>query len=496
MTDARHPPTAQARRGFDGLARLWTAQWVLPFAFLALCAPLGIFLAVETSPGQVADEIGHIAKAQSVLDGQWLGRRETIDTSAGKRLQQGVDAEPGVMVVASEPSPALVTTEHWNALGAIPWGKRAFLAIGTIAGYWPGFYVPAALALGLAKAAGASPLYAFLSARVANLVVYLAMATAALAMARRARALLFCSLSMPMALSLGASVNQDGLVIAASALGIALLTRPRASGPSFVRREGARIGAALLLVAVVLAKPPYLPLAGLLLLPLPRLADGSSWAGRIALVALVAVAAVGWTWVTVHFVATPVLRPPEMAGPLWPGPRPAEFPGTDMAAQMSVLMAKPVRFLTLPWESIRHDDFMLEEAIGVLAYLSLFLPAWLYAVWKVALVSAAAADTVERRDDAEVLPVWQAPIPLLCALTALIAIYLAQYLSWTTVGDRHIVGPQGRYWLPLFPAVAFALPSLWRPTALGAALTAMPLLACAADLFAVPGVVIRYFYMH
>ena len=475
------------------------SRWLLPLAFLALCGPLGIDLALNTPPDQVADERVHASKAESLLDGSWIGHREIVETIDGRRPQQGIDGDPALLGLSASTTPGELTAARLKAIAAVPWSRPIFLALGTISGYWPGFYLVAAAALGLAKTAGATPLDAFLTARVANLALYLAMGTTTLALARRGRALLFCTLAVPMALSLGASINQDGLAIASSAFAVALLTRRPAAAASFFRREARRIVAALLLAAVVLAKPPYLPLAGLLFLPFPALADRRTWAGRAVLVALVAAGGLGWTWVTVHYVATPVLQGPAEAGPLWPGPRPAVFFGSDMPGQMRVLMQKPVRFLTLPWEAIRHDDFMLQEAIGVLAYLNLFLPFWLYAAWKAALVSSAAADVVGGREDAEALPIWQAPIPLLCALAALFAIYLSQYLSWTPVGERHITGPQGRYWLPLLPAVAFALPSLPRLPRLprfAAALTTVPLLVGLADVFVIPGLIIRFFYVH
>ncbi len=473
--------------------------WLLPLAFLALCGPLGVFLAVNTPTGQVPDEYMHVMKADSLLGGELVGHRETTSTPNGPRLQQGVDADTALWNVSAEPSPAQLTASRLAAVEGVRWSRPTFAATGTIAGYFPAFYAAPAAALGLAKAFGAEPFDAFRGARVANLAIYLAIGTAALALARRGHALLFCTLAVPMALHLGASINQDGLTIASSALAAALLTRPSGTVGSVARREAARITAAALILGVVLAKPPYVPLALLLLLPFPGLADRRRWAGRATLVGLVVLCGLGWTWVTVHYVATPVVRPPAEAGPLWPGSRPAIFFGTDMAGQMRVLMKKPVRFLTLPWESIRQDKQMLEEAIGVLAYLNLFLPAWLYALWKIALASSAGAGLVWRCDDAETLPLWQVPIPLLCALAALFAVYLSQYLSWTPVGNRHIEGPQGRYWLPLLPAVALAMPrvpGLRRMPRLGAALTAVPLAAGLADVFALPGIIIQFFYVH
>ena len=51
---------------------------------------------------------------------------------------------------------------------------------------------------------------------------YPSLIAAALLLARRGRALLFCVLAFPMSLSLGASLNEDGLLIATAVFGFAL----------------------------------------------------------------------------------------------------------------------------------------------------------------------------------------------------------------------------------------------------------------------------------
>ena len=492
-------PTTSDRLRPERRASARVLQWALPLAFVALCGPLGAFMATNTPPGQVPDETGHIVKADSLLGGEVLARRAPALAPDGTMpLQQGVDGDFSLQRVANEPAPAQLTAEHWAQVHAVRWSGPAFIPLGTISGYWPAFYLPGAAGLGVAKALGASPFDAFLTARLFAFAVFVAAGTAALALARRGQALLFCALAAPMALHLGASVNQDGLLIAASALAVALLTR---SCPADVAvpspwPDAPRLCAAALIACVALAKPPYMPMAALLLLPLPPISLGRVWASRLGLAGAVTVAVLAWTWFTVRYVSTPVLRPPAEAGPLWPGPRPAVFAGTDFAGQMRVILAKPIRFLTLPWHTLMHDGILWDEAIGILGYLAIFLPGWLYRLWSWAAASALAADAAWKDDRAPVLPSWQVPIPLLCIATTVVGIYLSQYLSWTEVGGDHVEGPQGRYFLPLVPVLAFGLPALGRSAPAGAVLRVLPVAACLADLVVVPGLLVRYFYMH
>ena len=466
---------------------------LLPALFLLVAGQLGVFLALSVPLGQVPDETAHIIRADSLRHGEILGHRELLPGVDGRpHPQQGLDGDPGLQMAGAAPT---LTEAGWREAKAQPWFGPRFVSTGTIASYWPIFYAPAAAGIGLAKAAGESPFNAFRVARMANLAAFLLLGTAALLLARRGQALLFCTLSVPMTLDLAASVNQDGLIIAASALAAALLTVPHQAGQR-IWNDLPRLAAAALLGSVAMAKPPYLPLLGLLLLPFPPWRQRRVWLERLGLGALAMAATLAWTGITLHGVATPGIRIPAEAGPLWPGPRPAVFSGTDMPAQLRVLLAKPTRLVTLPWHSLRHDRQIWREAVGVLGILNVLLPPWLYQLWALALAAAALADMLGRRADAAVLPWRQAAWPLLCIAVTGLGVYLSQYLTWSPVGNALIDGVQGRYVLPLLPVLALALPSLPDQPRLRAALTTSPAAACLAGAAAVPLVVIRFYYLH
>ncbi len=73
------------------------------------------------------------------------------------------------------------------------------------------------------------------------------------------------------------------------------------------------------------------------------------------------------------------------------------------------------------------------------------------------------------------------------ALACLWLVILSQYVTWTNVGEIRIIGPQGRYLLPLAPMLILAFARLRPqagPTRRWPAL--MPVAAAAVDLVAVP----------
>jgi hypothetical protein len=282
------------------------------------------------------------------------------------------------------------------------------------------------------------------------------MGAAALHLARFGRMTMFCALACPMTLSLAASFNQDGLLIAASALAAALATRQ------------ARLGTMLLIGGIATVKLPYLPLSALLLLP------GEPLRRRLARVLLVALPALAWTAIMLATVAAPVSA------------------RIDAVAQAHGLLADPARLIWLPATTIAHDPWLLRQAIGILGWLNLLLPDALYQAWMAALPCAVLADLLAPRQPNR----WGRALLLPAAiLVAIWAIYFSQYLTWTAIGLDRIEGPTGRYFLPLVPLLGLALPTfgLWPRLRLLAA--AIPVLAAAAGLAVLPVLVVGAYYL-
>ena len=432
--------------------RLWLG------AFLLLAMPLCLVLALVVPLGEVADEPAHLMRAASLADGQFVGHRETITrpdgrtaTAAGVRVDPVWEAlartrEPADARIAAAPVDSAVGTGPWRSTGA-------FVPLYTIATYVPAFYGPAAAGLRLGHALDLSARASARLGRLFNVAAYGLIGACALAVARRGQAWLFAVLALPMALSLAASFNQDGLIVATAILAAALLT----GEPGAPAGRWRFAGAAVLLALILLAKPPYAPIALMLLLPLP----GGAWRQvgvhvypRLAAVVLVVLPAALWTGYATATIATPVPRAAYEAGPLWPGERPATFLGTDPAAQLKVLTADPIRFLTVParfFLSVKHLVMLAEGTVGILGWHDRHLPKPVICLWIVALVAAAAGSGGR--------PACGATLALLAFASGLAVwlVLLSQYLSWSNVGDPRIDGPQGRYLLPILPIFALAL---------------------------------------
>ncbi len=456
-------------------------QIIWPAAFLLLASITGPPLITIIPPGHAPDERGHVLRADSLLYGQLIGHRETI----GGVLSEGVIADSALAAVITVPAHPLLKTpepvspvKKWLAT-MVPWDRRpGFIQCGSIAGYAPLFYLPGALAIAFCKLLGLSPLTAFLGVRLANFCVFLAAGAAALRIAGRGRVLMACTLLLPMSLGLAASCSQDGMLIAAATLAVACLTRQL-----FWPAVG-------LLTCIALAKPPYAPLALLLLSTLRRTPQAARRA--VAGVALVVLPASFWSLLEGRVAVVTRHDAAAEAGPLWPGPRPALFAGPDIHAQLHVLASHPWAIVWLPLQSIAgQPGELLREAAGILDYLCLNLPAWLYAAWYAALACAIAAECCGR-PRATRLRLSEAVLACVAILLSVLAIGMALYLQWTPVGMPWIGGIEGRYVLPLLPVLVLALPRLARPR-LEPYLAGVPLCVAAMDAAILPGLATGFY---
>lgn len=451
-------------------------QRALAAAVLLLALVSAGLGALLVPPGEVPDEPAHISRADSVVHGQVIGRRGPDREWLGTVLPDvGVVMNPGLHWSLPSFPAGLTPQERGLTRAAIaelqvrPWARRpSYTSAVNTAPYPPVLYLPAAAGLRLAQVSGLAPWDAMRLARLCNALAYALAGAAALLLARRAHALLAAVLLLPMSLYLAGSVNQDGPLIAAATLAAALLTR----GAPW----SAPWGAAALLAVVIAAKPVYLPLAGLLLLA------PAGWRSRAGAAALAGLPGVAWFLAARRVASAPfVVSAPYPSGPLWPGPA-TSFVVTDPALQAQTLLHQPLLLLRLPLEAIIvHSPGRLREIIGVLGKLDLVLPKPLYQLWGVAIAVAVLAALLGPREATGHGPRWGWIWAAACLVACVFAVYLSQYLTWTPVGANGIVGVQGRYFIPLLPFLAVALPQVRaRWGGMAGALACVPVLAAAA----------------
>lgn len=431
-----------------------SARRVALACFLVLVMPLVALCAWTVPLGQVPDEPTQIARVDSVWHGEVIGYRlKTLNVASGG-LDAGVTGNFGLALAAASgnganaPLPATASAKARLAWAeAIPWSPSpSFISSVNTAAYAPIAYIPAALALGAAIQCGALPHAAAIAARFGNVLAFAILGSLALLLARRGRLLILVTLGMPMTIWLAGSCNQDGILIAVAALALALLTR---------MGRAAFWSGTVLLAILALQKPPF---AALMLLPFAAPASATGrWTRRIPAALLIALPAVLWSIFVMRRVSVPLLPgQPYHPGPLWPGDPRVMLRSAIPADQLRVVLHHPVTAALLPLTETGESTLSAGvKLVGILGVQTVLLPAWLYTLFLLAILSAIGAllttapPIAARR--------WHFLLVLFAGLGCIELIYLVEYLTWTPVGFPRIDGMQGRYFLPLLPVLLLVL---------------------------------------
>jgi uncharacterized membrane protein len=334
-------------------------------------------------------------------------------------------------------------------------------------------YIPQAAGIAAGRLLGAPVLALLYLARLANLLCgALAIAFAVRRLPAFAWLAAMVALT-PMCLSLLGSASADVTTIASSFLLVSTVAK-LAWGT-----EGAARGDLLLLAAasavLCASKPPYLPLALLvLLIPAARFPRGRRMVFLPLYLGLSLLAA-SWP------VATSRVAGYGRLGS-----------GVDPGRQIHDSLLHPFHLLRVVIVDYAvHTPRFLSQLVGRLGWLDTPLPAPLLVAYLALLLALVFLDTSPR---IEARP-WQRGIAAAAVLAGMILISASQYATWTPYRADFIEGIQGRYFLPLvLPAVWIFHSRRWAgrvaPGRLGLALGAFSVLSCGIALWALVG---RYY---
>jgi uncharacterized membrane protein len=236
--------------------------------------------------------------------------------------------------------------------------------------------------------------------------------------------------------------------------------------------------------ALALAKVAYVPLCLLVaLIPVERFGTHARrWAFLSVLFAMTMGGLVAWSKMTPGLDAAIVTRPEVV-------PR----------EQLKVVLGHPLSFAVALWATLLRDfQFYCRSFVGWLGWLETRLAPGVIYTYIGALIVACWPHRGER--DLRPSLTWIA-VPLLAVASTVVLVAVTQYLIWTNVGAPYVEGPQGRYFIPIWPAALllvrtlgglipsrFALPvrSLWWDAA-------VILFACLVDAYTVWVVYHRYY---
>jgi uncharacterized membrane protein len=432
----------QASQTTTKLRQLWLRpQFVFPLLGLIL----GLALTILTAPFQAPDEPQHFLRAYQISEGGIVPSRQNhrgggdLPVSVSRITERfaAIRFHPEVKI-------------SWNEIGSalqVPLepGKRRFTPFVTSI-YSPIGYLPQSAGIWLGRRWDCPPLGLMYLARIFNLLGWLTLGTVALHLTPVNQRAFLMLLLMPMSLFQAASMSADATTNGLAVLFTAVVLR-------HVIREArvslsAWIAVALVSAALTLTKFAYLPLAALVLLIPPSHCGGiRRYFAAAVVIALVNLSALlAWAPQT-HGLDTVVRDQSDVS------PR----------GQLEYLRTHPAAVIKVPAYTFARDGYLffrsfvgrlgsmdakMSVAFIIPYFVALMLACWLqqtpvppYPVWRIALLI----------------------VPLL--VISLLGIAMLNYIYWTPIGSRGIDGMQGRYFLPLAPAMLIAVWSLTRPFA-------------------------------
>jgi uncharacterized membrane protein len=406
--------------------------------FLAAGLAYGLVFVFATPPFQVPDEPAHFYRAYAVSEGTLSA--QSLDGGVGAVLPDSLE-ELGAGYkrdLAFHPERKVAPERILRSLEApLDAGRRRFVDFRTSAQFTPVPYLPQAAGIAVARWLGAPALGLLYAARLANLLA----ATFLIAIGLRrlpSYAWLLTMLALtPMAVFLRASASADALGTT-----VAFLLAGTAARLAWGEEEQGRWRDVAVLTAcsaaLCLSKPVYVPLAlVVLLIPAARFPGGRR-GPALLLFGAVTAAAFGLGMATAGAVDVPVR---------------VDVP-VDRARQIESALAEPFRVAWIITEDYLHlGRRYVAQVVGQLGWLDANLPKPLLWGYAALLGLLALFDT---RRTVAVSP-GQRLLLVLVALATLALVSASQYATWTPYGADYVEGIQGRYFLPLAPAVAWIL---------------------------------------
>ncbi len=430
----------------------------LPALYLAFTLPLLATIALITPPWQNPDEPLHMARIVEIAHGELLSSR-AYGTAGGQSDRAIYDAYRPVQHAAMHPDQRL-TRADLQASNAIPWSAHtAYTSFPNTAQYPPIFYLPAAATYWAGRAGALSVNRTLLLIRLVDATLFATITAAALTLARGTRPLLLAVLVLPSTLGLACAASQDSLLLAATALAVALVDRITTAQRPATRADA--LLTATLLISIAAARPPY---AGFLLTLL--LLDPKPTRRTKILLAASAALTLAWCLTIALHVSV-------------------KLGGADMPRQLAYLHANPGQILPILFRTIHHDAGPLwAQFIGVLGWTDTPMPRpYLQAQSAVLLLAALASHTAAH-------PRTLAAAGIAFAIAAIVTL---QYLTWTWPGQNEVTGILGRYFNAPALVAALALPWPRLARLRKPAWAAIIIAACATPAVIIHAELFRYY---
>jgi uncharacterized membrane protein len=315
-----------------------------------------------------------------------------------------------------------------------------------IAPYPPIAYTPQAIGIALGRSVGLSPLGLFYLARLSALIAWLTMMYMAIKNTPVLKWAFFLLGMMPMTLHLAASNSGDSTIIGLSFLMSATLLKwAYDTRKNSVERLDI-VCLAAMAIGIALSKAVYLPLLFLfLVVPHQKFPSRRKYYLILVIIFGAAVAA-NYVWNSIVVRTT-------LPGPTISLSRHGVdiTPSSNVSPhkQIEFLQSHPLAFVSAVGNTMSRLPFYLFSSfVGVLGWLDTWLPLWVPCGYLIGLIVASRLSSSTEHITFAAKLVAAA---IFCAAALASLLYI--YIVWDSVGADYVGGFQGRYLIPVAPAL-------------------------------------------
>lgn len=391
------------------LELLYRSKAKIECIFVIVAIPLLFMYLFLMVPNSIPDEVVHFSKTYLTSQFKW-----------------------GTYPYAEIPSSMTVLVKYnykeWQDLLFTSTNYESVTGIATCSYNFILYLIPS-IGFMIGKLFNLSIFFAYLLARSFNVLFYVGIGYYCIKKIPFGKWLLFVFLLNPMILHLSSSLSADNLVNCMSILTISYCFYIYKSEKPIVLKDIIILGSAFIILAIT--KYNYLPLFGLLLISYKKVLqmDKKLWLYVIVIPIVSVVAYLFFSNLTAqaNLPATPIVD-------------------VNPGAQLSFILHNPLEFLkTLLRTSSHYGEFYITSMLlSPLSWLSLTISSKILSLY---LVILAIAIMIE--DSKVKLKMISKGWIIVLSGIMIFAVYLALYITWTSVGGPIIEGIQGRYFLPI-----------------------------------------------
>ena len=432
--------------------------------FIALFFLFGVMILFMRPPYRLMDEPVHFARAWQISEGIFLSPLKT-QTEQGPDRNFGwenhsPEAATEKLYSASVPASLipdefLFEIEEDSTLRKFSFDAlKKFLAtplnvdtreeglIPNTGVYPPPTYLPQALGALFGRILNLNAGIIYYLMGLGGLIFVTACVWWAMKFLPEAKPLIFLLAMLPMFLVEAASTSADAVTFGVCFLGTAWLLSLRNSTEKFSRAE--IFGLIILSVMLACAKSVYGTIL-LLYFLIPRERVGSTkkfFLLGAAILFLNLFVSLAWSWLAVGSTGVELATLSQYLG----------VKDVDVAAQKIFLSEHPTAFFSAMINVIFIGKFFYWfSCMGVWgANGEFYLPFTFYIAYSIPLIFFALTNGVK-------LKLGERGVLIFASAVSFVALFLYDYLVWTTVGGEVVCGVQGRYFIPIAPMILFAL---------------------------------------